>query len=37
LADPFELPWHALVGANDLVESVGDLALDAQVIAGQPD
>ena len=34
LADALELLRHALVGGDDLVERVGDLAVDADVIAG---
>ena len=34
LADALELLRHALVGGDDFVESVGDLALDAEMIAG---
>ncbi len=36
LADALQLLRHALVGGDDLVEGVGDLALDAEVIAGHP-
>ena len=32
-----ELLRHALVGGDDLVERVGDLALDADLVARQPD
>src|SRR4029077_19311478 len=34
LADPLELLCHPLIGGDDLVEGVGDLAFDAEVIAG---
>ena len=34
LADPLELLRHALIGGDDLVERVGDLALDAEPVAG---
>ena len=34
LPDPFELLGHALVGADDLVKGVGDLAHDADPVAG---
>ena len=34
LADPLELLGHALVGGDDLVEGVGDLAEDADAVAG---
>ena len=33
LADAFELLRHALVGGDDLVEGVGDLALDPEIVA----
>jgi hypothetical protein len=36
LAHPFELLGHALVGGHDLVERVGDLAEDPELIAGHP-
>ena len=35
LADPLELLRHALVGGDDLVEGVGDLAFDAEPVARQ--
>ena len=34
LADAFELPRHALVGAGDFVEGVGDLADETDAVAG---
>ena len=34
LADPLELLGHALVGGDDLIEGVGDLAHDADAVAG---
>ncbi len=34
LPDPLELPRHALVGGDDLIECIGDLADDADAIAG---
>ena len=34
LADAFELLRHALVGGDDLVEGVGDLAQDTDLVAG---
>ena len=34
LADALELLRHALVGGDDLVEGVGDLAADADLVAG---
>ena len=37
LADALQLLRHALVGGDDFVEGVGDLALDAEVVAGHPD
>ncbi len=37
LADALELLGHALVGGDDLVEGVGDLAGDADVVAGHAD
>ena len=36
LADTLELLRHALIGGDDFVEGVGDLALDAEMIAGHP-
>ena len=36
LADALELLRHALVGGDDLVEGVGDLARDAGPVARQP-
>src|SRR5262245_24205082 len=36
-ADPVELLRHALVGGDDLIEGVGDLAGDANAVAGQAD
>jgi hypothetical protein len=36
LSDALELLRHALVGGDDFIKCVGDLALDAQVIAGHP-
>jgi hypothetical protein len=36
LADQLELLRHALVGGHDLVEGVGDLAFDAEVVGGHP-
>jgi hypothetical protein len=36
LADVLQLLRHSLVGGDDFVEGVGDLALDADVIAGHP-
>ena len=36
LADALQLLRHALVGGDDFVEGVGDLALDAEVVAGHP-
>ena len=36
LADLLELLRHPLVGGDDLVEGVGDLALDAELVAGHP-
>ena len=36
LADALQLLRHALIGGDDLVECVGDLALDAEMIAGHP-
>ena len=36
LADALQLLRHALVGGDDFVEGVGDLALDAEMIAGHP-
>ena len=33
-ADAFELPRHALVGAGDFVEGVGDLAEQTDAVAG---
>jgi hypothetical protein len=32
-----QLLRHSLVGGDDFVKSVGDLALDADVVAGHPD
>jgi hypothetical protein len=32
----FQLLRHALVGGDDFVEGVGDLSLDAELIAGHP-
>ena len=37
LADPLELLRHALVGGDDLVEGVGDLAGDAELVARHAD
>ena len=37
LADAFELLGHALIGGNDLVEGVGDLAHDADPVSGHAD
>ena len=37
LADVLELAGHALVGGRDIVESVGDLAEDADLVAGHAD
>ena len=37
LADLLELLGHPLVGGDDLVEGVGDLAFDAELVAGHPD
>jgi hypothetical protein len=37
LPDPVELLCHALVGGNDLVERVGDLAHQADLIARHAD
>ena len=37
LADALELLRHALVGGDDLVEGVGDLAEQADLVAGHPD
>ncbi len=37
LADALELLRHALVGGDDLVEGVGDLAGDADLVAGHAD
>ena len=37
LADALELLRHALVGGDDLVEGVGDLAHDADLVARHPD
>ena len=34
LTNPFELLGHALVGSDDLVKGVGDLAHDADAVAG---
>ncbi len=34
LTDPFELMGNALIGGDDLVEGVGDLAHDADAVAG---
>src|SRR5262249_27729697 len=34
LADALQLLRHAFIGGNDLVEGVGDLALDAEMVAG---
>ncbi len=34
LADPLELLRHALIGADDLIKGVGDLADDADAVAG---
>jgi len=36
LADALELFGHALVRSHDLVESIGDLADDSDLIAGHP-
>ena len=36
LAGALQLARHALVGRDDLVERVGDLAADAGLVAGQP-
>ena len=36
LANQLELLRHALVGCDDLVESVGDLAVDAEIVAAHP-
>ncbi len=36
LADALQLLCHALIGGDDFVEGVGNLALDADVIAGHP-
>jgi hypothetical protein len=36
LSDALQLLRHSLVGGDDLVEDVGDLAFDAQMIAGHP-
>src|SRR6185503_16193502 len=36
LADVLQLLRHALVGGDDFVEGIGDLALDADVVAGHP-
>ena len=35
-ADPLQLAGHPGVGGDDLVEGVGDLALEAGPVAGQP-
>ena len=37
LADALELLRHALVGGDDLVEGVGDLAFDAEPVARHAD
>ena len=37
LADALELLRHPLVGGDDFVERVGDLAFDAEPVAGHPD
>src|ERR671931_119206 len=37
LADPFELLRHALIGGDDFVEGVGDLAQQADLTAGHAD
>ncbi len=37
LPDPFELLGHALVGGDDFIERVGDLAEDADAVAGHAD
>ena len=37
LADPFQLLGHALVGGDDFVKRVGDLAEDADTVAGHAD
>src|SRR5262249_62129747 len=37
LADALELLRHALVGRDDFVESVGNLAVDAEIIAAHAD
>src|SRR6185437_1351631 len=37
LSDALELLRHALVAGGDLVEGIGDLADDADTVAGQPD
>ena len=37
LADALELLRHALVGGDDLVERVGDLAFDAEPVARHAD
>ncbi|MGT2437520.1 hypothetical protein ACU4GH_18695 [Bradyrhizobium betae] len=36
LADQLELLRHALVGGDDFIESVGDLAVDAEIVAAHP-
>ncbi len=35
LPDALELPRHALIGGDDLIEGVGDLAQEAYLTAGQ--
>ena len=37
LADALQLLRHALVGGDDLIERVGDLALDPEMVARHPD
>ena len=34
MADALQLLRHSLIGGDDLIECIGDLALDAEMIAG---
>ena len=36
LTDPLDLLGHALIGCNDLIESIRDLAEEAVFLAGHP-